>query len=483
MDSVIQCWVKSGYPNVRIVAVVWRRLGPSPPLLSFIGGVLKQSPRFQLAEPGWDESRAVVSLLVRATRVADEGLYHCLVLTDHGYAEKTARLRVTARYTGLIMSSVPESNIQDKTAVDMFCSAQGGYPMGAIRWFDQYGTDWSRSAETVARGTADGRFNIVSKLAVRRASSASPRYRCCLLNGAGDKEAEAGLRLSFALPGQEKVAAAGRSHKAVTASVIVLGSLVCGSLVLVLLQRCEGCTAAQRHFDEEPVRVTDGWPQGVSRRPNSVTCLLLFAFPPNAMVASRESLILLVFSSLTLSSKAQRKFLYLRPGDGFSINCSDSDRDIQSVNLYREDDLLFSYDGSSDPMRETREASRVRISGTLQSLRFTLTEINDFHSGIYYCKYTSASGASNGNATLVAVSGENCSPAHSSVSAAGDQGIFLILTTVFSVLSVFIYIVLLIIWLIPKVKKFRERKAPGRCSDSVYEVMQMHVRRAEASKR
>ncbi|XP_048846820.1 CD276 antigen-like isoform X2 [Brienomyrus brachyistius] len=245
MDSVIQCWVKSGYPNVRIVAVVWRRLGLSPPLLSFIGGVLKQGPRFQLAEPRWDEGRAVVSLLVRATRVADEGLYHCLVLTDHGYAEKTAHLRVTARYTGLIVSSVPESNIQDKTAVEMFCNAQGGYPKGAIRWFDQYGTDWSRSAETVARETADGRFDIVSKFAVRRVSSASPRYRCCLLDGAGDKEAEVELRLSFAVPGQEKATAARRSYKAVTASVIVLGSLVCGFLVLVLLQRSESCAAVQ----------------------------------------------------------------------------------------------------------------------------------------------------------------------------------------------------------------------------------------------
>lgn len=106
MDSVIQCWVKSSYPNVRIVAVLWRRLGPSPPLLSFMGGVLKQSPRFQLADPGWDERHAAVSLLVRTTRVADEGLYHCLVLTDHGYAEKTARLRVTG--TAPVVQSAPK---------------------------------------------------------------------------------------------------------------------------------------------------------------------------------------------------------------------------------------------------------------------------------------------------------------------------------------------------------------------------------------
>lgn len=111
-------------------------------------------------------------------------------------------------------------------------------------------------------------------------------------------------------------------------------------------------------------------------------------------------------SGVSFVSTAQRKFLYLRPGDGFSISCSDSDWDIQSVNMYREDNLLFSFDESSDPTHETREDSRMSISGNLRSLRFTLTKITYADSGIYYCKYASASGASTGNATLVAVSGK-----------------------------------------------------------------------------
>ncbi|KAJ8357599.1 hypothetical protein SKAU_G00203930 [Synaphobranchus kaupii] len=88
-----------------------------------------------------------VWLLVRDVRVADQGRYTCSVLTNRGSVELSTSLKVIARYSDPAVWSVPERNIEDDMAVTMFCQAVGGFPRGTVQWFDQYGTNWTRSAQ------------------------------------------------------------------------------------------------------------------------------------------------------------------------------------------------------------------------------------------------------------------------------------------------------------------------------------------------
>ncbi|KAL4657940.1 CD276 antigen-like [Arapaima gigas] len=235
-DSVIQCTVRSSHQDLRVMGLVWRKLGSPVSLFSYVGGRVKQVDRFELVRQGWDEHNTNVSLLVRATRVADRGLYQCVVLTDHGDTKLITRLRVTAKYKELKVTSVPESDIQEDSRVLMVCTAHGGYPQGTMRWFDQYGTDWTRSAEMQVTKTKDGCFNLTSKFSVWRASSISPRYSCVLLNGDGTEEDNVEIHLRFAIP--EKVSRR-LSNRSIIAVIVVLGSLTSGFLVLTLFQKSE----------------------------------------------------------------------------------------------------------------------------------------------------------------------------------------------------------------------------------------------------
>ncbi|XP_029109898.1 CD276 antigen-like isoform X2 [Scleropages formosus] len=254
-DSVIQCTLKSSHQHVRVMGLVWRKLGSSFPLISYMGGRLRQTGRFQLLERGWDERNANVSLAVRDTRVADQGLYQCAVLTEYGNAKLIASLRVTAKYRELRVTSIPESNIQEDSTVLMLCTAHGGYPEGTMKWFDQYGTDWTRSAEMQAMEVEEGFFNLTSRFSVWRASSVSPRYRCVLFNGSGAEEDKVEIHLKFSIP--EKISRR-LSNKSITAVIVVLGSLTSGLLVLTLFQKSECRGPVQVYPRVEDTREVEG---------------------------------------------------------------------------------------------------------------------------------------------------------------------------------------------------------------------------------
>ncbi|XP_035258458.1 uncharacterized protein LOC118219426 isoform X1 [Anguilla anguilla] len=220
-------------PGLNVFWMMWKRVLseaplPAPSLFSVGRGSGK---RF---ESGWDRSSMEVWLLVKSVQVADGGRYACLVLTNRGYAERSVSLKVIARHSEPRVWSVPERNIEEDAEVTMFCRALGGFPRGAVRWFDQYATNWTRSARTDAREREDGRFDLTSEFRVRRVSSASPGYRCCVIGGDGDKEGEAEIHLAFREP-EKRVQR--WSNNSIVAVIVVAGSLITGLLLLALLQR------------------------------------------------------------------------------------------------------------------------------------------------------------------------------------------------------------------------------------------------------
>nr|XP_023647737.1 T-lymphocyte activation antigen CD80-like [Paramormyrops kingsleyae]XP_023647738.1 T-lymphocyte activation antigen CD80-like [Paramormyrops kingsleyae]XP_023647739.1 T-lymphocyte activation antigen CD80-like [Paramormyrops kingsleyae]XP_023647740.1 T-lymphocyte activation antigen CD80-like [Paramormyrops kingsleyae] len=238
-NSMINCSVKGAEASdVDIGVVIWKK-DQSTVLMYYSKTIKTNDPRFQFAEQNWDTRNRNVSLLVTDTRLVDEGQYQCQVITDSGEAEEYTSLKVHARYSKPVMSSIPKNDIRENMRVEIFCNASGGYPAGVIHWYDQYNTNWTRSAETDVVQTEDKLFKLTSKLTVLQASSGFLGYRCVVLNSKRQQEEVAEYNLSFALDNDPEITAqAGDRHSmTITAVLVVVGSLACGLLILMLLRR------------------------------------------------------------------------------------------------------------------------------------------------------------------------------------------------------------------------------------------------------
>lgn len=118
--------------------------------------------------------------------------------SNHSVSRLTAFVfHSSARYSKPVMSSIPKKDIREDMRVEIFCNASGGYPAGVIHWYDQYNTNWTRSADTDVVQTEDKLFNLTSKLTVLQASSDSLGYRCVVLNSNRQQEEVAEYNLPF----------------------------------------------------------------------------------------------------------------------------------------------------------------------------------------------------------------------------------------------------------------------------------------------
>ncbi|XP_035262625.1 CD276 antigen-like isoform X3 [Anguilla anguilla] len=240
-DSLLKCFLNSGGESVKVTAAAWRRPGEKRPLIMFFNDKVREpeDPRFSFKQLQMSGSNIDVSFLVRDTVRTDEGKYECEVVTDSGEAKAVVSLSVTATYSKPDMSSIPEKDLQEGMEVTLFCNASGGYPVGMIHWYDQYGTNWTRSAEMTVVETTDKRTNLSSKFTLK-ASSITPQYRCLVLNNNGVEEGKAEFDLKF----QEKdttapeKATGDKGSTAITVIVfVIVGSLLCGLLILALRRR------------------------------------------------------------------------------------------------------------------------------------------------------------------------------------------------------------------------------------------------------
>ncbi|XP_066560420.1 CD276 antigen homolog [Amia ocellicauda] len=250
-DTKLECFLKSPYNEFTIIKLLWKKENTEDALFKFFSGMADpgNDPRFERLQPG---NCTDVSLLVKNTKITDEGKYTCLAVTDRGHAIAETILSVSAPYTNPVMSSMPAKNIRDDMTVTMFCNVSGGYPEGRIQWYDEYNTDWTRSSETQSVQTKDRRYNLTSTFTVT-ASSTTKQYSCSVFNSDDLKEGEQELNLMFGPDKQE-----GDSNTTAVAAVfVVVGALASGILVLALLRRrrLRGPPLSHPVETEEPLEV------------------------------------------------------------------------------------------------------------------------------------------------------------------------------------------------------------------------------------
>ncbi|XP_018616993.2 V-set domain-containing T-cell activation inhibitor 1 [Scleropages formosus] len=238
-NSLLSCSVKDFSPDVTVILVIWKKSGKS--IFTFYAEKTTfedEDPRLQFAEPNWTPNNMNISLLLKNTQIADAGQYECMVVTDAGEDKGQTSLQVRALYSKPTVCSFPEKNIEEHMKVTLYCNASGGYPPGRIQWLDKYNTDWTASSETRVVQEEDKRTTLISKFTVLQATSVNPWYKCVLYDSDGNRQGEAKYTLSFASKDHPPEKSTQRKNTVtITAVVVVLGSLACGLLVLLLLQR------------------------------------------------------------------------------------------------------------------------------------------------------------------------------------------------------------------------------------------------------
>ncbi|XP_012728620.2 CD276 antigen isoform X1 [Fundulus heteroclitus] len=237
-QSMLTCVVDTtqNIPDLKITLVVWRKgtkgiKGIVPPVVVYDArndpGELKiLQEGYTFADTNFNNRN--VSLLISNTKVEDEGEYSCEVTTDSGSSSATTRLKVTARYNYPTADKTLEkgrSNV-DQTLV---CNASGGYPEGQLRWFDNYKTDWTKSAKLTVTKDENGLFMLSSELHLLK-GSIFPEYTCVVYNASGGKEG------SISIPTEHTGASkANPATSTIIAPVVVIGSLIVGLLLAVII--------------------------------------------------------------------------------------------------------------------------------------------------------------------------------------------------------------------------------------------------------
>ncbi|XP_020335363.1 uncharacterized protein LOC109888605 isoform X2 [Oncorhynchus kisutch] len=254
---ILGCIVKTvvDVVDVTIITVTWKRMGAAAKadanLLEYHKEKRELTPGFKFAEPSWNKTNMNVSLLLTNTKMADKGEYECMVTTDVGIATATISLSVTAKYKTPTMSSLPETNIKENTDVTIFCNSTGGHQTGLIWWFDEFGSNWTRSAELVAKEMDNGLFSLSSKFTVLKATSSYTNYTCKVLNVNGAEEGMASFVIQFASRdlGIKSDHLDTVSTTKWLAPVAVIGSLIIGLLAALLFFKRR---SAQRGHQQIP---------------------------------------------------------------------------------------------------------------------------------------------------------------------------------------------------------------------------------------
>ncbi|XP_028829622.1 T-lymphocyte activation antigen CD80 isoform X2 [Denticeps clupeoides] len=225
--SEVHCHVKSEF-EVDIEKIFWKKDGVEMPMSKFIKGNLSGDERFSIQIHNKDQSKTIV-LTVKDTQITDQGQYQCIVVTDRGVETTAFTLRVSANYQKPNLTS---KDIKRGSKVDLICRTSGGYPLGHIHWFDMHGTNWSRSAEVEVIEMPDQRFEMLSRF---NADSDLGSFNCTVLNSKWEVEGRTEIHFNFS-PDEQ----AGSLHTKtnnIAAGVVVIGSLICGLLIVLLVRR------------------------------------------------------------------------------------------------------------------------------------------------------------------------------------------------------------------------------------------------------
>ncbi|XP_036425363.1 uncharacterized protein LOC118807457 [Colossoma macropomum] len=87
--------------------------------------------------------------------------------------------------------------IEDGGPADLYCNASGGYPAGAIHWFDSTNTNWTKSATLEIREREDKLVHLSSKLTFAKIDLSWESFRCVVLNSKFVQEGETTSHLNI----------------------------------------------------------------------------------------------------------------------------------------------------------------------------------------------------------------------------------------------------------------------------------------------
>ncbi|KAL0970551.1 hypothetical protein UPYG_G00243650 [Umbra pygmaea] len=237
--SLLECIVKSVVP-ISIRDLIWNRVREDGMefLFEYFEGETFTTPGFTLAEPDWNNRNLNVSLLLTNTKMEDEGEYECDVLTDRGTATLRVSLKVTAKYTSPVMSSIPKNNIKENQPVNIFCNSTG--QKGMIWWFNKLGQNCTHDAELETKENNDGLFSLSSKLTVQKATSNNSIYTCNFLSTTGFQKETASFQLQFDRSSMERRPDEAPYNVPITnwlVPIVVIGSLIAGFVVALLCRK------------------------------------------------------------------------------------------------------------------------------------------------------------------------------------------------------------------------------------------------------
>ncbi|KAL6455752.1 hypothetical protein MHYP_G00356030 [Metynnis hypsauchen] len=243
----ISCSIKTTFETDKIIitAVSVTKRGETDPVFWFQNDTVKGDHRFKFP------SEYDPSLLLTDTAVSDEGRYDYTVITKHGVIEETFRINVTAKYNQPTISTWPEK-IEEGGPVELNCNASGGYPAGAIHWFDNTNTNWTKSATQEITERDDKLLHLSSKLTFAKTDSSWAPFTCVVLNSKFVQEGETTSRQKFTgnvvQPGHS-----GNMWGSITAGLLVIGLIIVG-LLLALLYRRRHAQQARRPSTEPMLR-------------------------------------------------------------------------------------------------------------------------------------------------------------------------------------------------------------------------------------
>ncbi|XP_028674904.1 CD276 antigen-like [Erpetoichthys calabaricus] len=173
----IKCTLKA-QAHLEINRLLWIKEGsPVKELIHFDGSKpnTTDSERFTLSK---QDQNTDISLLLKNTRIEDEGTYKCIVMANAGHKEYQIYLKVEAGY------SPPEMK---KSATAVNCSTGGGYPKGELRWVDESGADLTSQAKSTFKVTDGGLIQLHSELNISL-KTGYHSYTCIVLNSKGVEE-------------------------------------------------------------------------------------------------------------------------------------------------------------------------------------------------------------------------------------------------------------------------------------------------------
>ncbi|XP_030638174.1 uncharacterized protein zgc:174863 [Chanos chanos] len=241
-DTTLPCSVESQYNDVTIKAVSLKKKGEKDSIFLYQNKKIEVNSRdISWADQKWPET-VDATLVISNIEISDEGKYEYTILTDRGYTKAEFTVKVIAQYKTPIITSRPKTDVEDGKVVDLYCNASGGYPKGSIKWFDQYNTDWTKSAELQATVTEDKLVNLSSKLHIPNFDSSLAPYKCIVFNSKNVQEGEE----QFEIHETGKLELSEKTKNVAAAAVVVIGSVAVGILLALLLFKRRRSQQARR---------------------------------------------------------------------------------------------------------------------------------------------------------------------------------------------------------------------------------------------